>query len=199
MPYRDSRRPCPSIYHSRIIGPCRYSRAFARRNIVLFFPLPRSLSLASRFVSFRLVSRCDAAASADRRVARRASLLFSPFGRKSLCPPSLVATLFSHDSRNSIQSSRRDLCRTLRSFVYRPFKVVFRGQPARHVFLAVSLYTFLPARNSNSSSPEEPKGEPDALDTRYATYHSESFCVRPLALVMDEMRSRECRVSGNFR
>lgn len=127
------------------------------------------------------------------------ALLFSPFRRKSLCQPSLVATLFSHDSRNSIQSSRRDLCRTLRSFVYRPFKVVFRGQPARHVFLAVSLYTFLPARNSNSSSPEEPKGEPDALDTRYATYHSESFCVRSLALVMDEKRSRECGVSRNFR
>lgn len=51
---------------------------------------------------------------------------------------SLVATLFSHDSRNSIQSPPRHLCRTDRSFVYRPFKLVFRGQPSRSPRLPLS-------------------------------------------------------------
>lgn len=138
-PYRDSRRPCPSIYHSRIIGPCADIPGLSREegSSSSFLRPVGSPASPPRFVSFG----CEGSGPRGWREARLP----------------LAATLFSHDARNSIQSSRRDLCRTLRSFVYRPFKAAFRGRPTA---------SSPPRRNSNSSPAREPFGEPDALGTR---------------------------------
>ena len=100
--------------------------------------------------------------------------------RRVLSSSPLVATLFSHDARNSIQSSRRDLCRTLRSFVYRRFK------PAR-LPRRLALNSALPPtdRNSNSCSPGGAKRRTGcALATDRSVHHSRVLVrARLLALV----------------
>ena len=167
VPYRDSRRPCPSIYHSHIIGPAQIfqsSREKKDRSFIFPFSL-RPSPVPFRSVSFR---SADAAASASPSLLDSSSRPSSP----------LVAALFSHDARNSIQSSQRDLCRTLRSFVYRRFKAAVRGQPARHVFLAVSLSTLFPRRPETRTPPRRRSQKANRM--RSATDHSvhNPLCLR---------------------
>lgn len=54
--YRDSWRPCPSIYHSRIIGPCGYSGARERereREEEIILPPLSSLPFRSPVLSLQ--------------------------------------------------------------------------------------------------------------------------------------------------